>query len=338
MAATRSRAPPRGTMNRGVRSPTTYPTDHDLWRPVCDGVREDRVKCCICQRLDARIGVLCEDCRDELTGPLPIANEQILTCGTPNTTAVLVDVWGRVHGLSSDTTIGRTTEPPAIAIFEPSVSRRHARIVLADGGWTICDLGSANRTYVDGRRAKTPLPMVTGNRIRIGAVAFFFVADGTGIVVPAVAPMGHTTVRPMRPIARGLTQTIDIPDEGGEPNPDAELPRVDLELQQPTGGGGGVLDVGGKRVQLTVPQYELMARLVERILAPSQDDETVRGFISLPELAGMLSLDTREPGEDHVRQLVRRVRRACDKAGIGNLIESRYGYGYRLAVMPRRKR
>jgi len=42
-----------------------------------------------------------------------------------------------------------------------------------------------------------------------------------------------------------------------------------------------------------------------------------------------------DPSEDHVRQLVRRVRRALSRAEMGDLIEVRRGVGYRLRVLPR---
>jgi hypothetical protein len=50
------------------------------------------------------------------------------------------------------------------------------------------------------------------------------------------------------------------------------------------------------------------------------------------ELIRLLSLETAAPNEDHVRQLVRRLRRVLFKAGIQNVIESGYGSGYRLRL------
>jgi len=52
------------------------------------------------------------------------------------------------------------------------------------------------------------------------------------------------------------------------------------------------------------------------------------------ELIADLSWDTREPSENHVKQLVRRVRRALVKSDIGDLIESRHRFGYRLRAIP----
>jgi hypothetical protein len=41
------------------------------------------------------------------------------------------------------------------------------------------------------------------------------------------------------------------------------------------------------------------------------------------------------PNENHVKQLVRRVRRALMKVARGDLIESRHRFGYRLRAIPR---
>jgi DNA-binding response OmpR family regulator len=65
--------------------------------------------------------------------------------------------------------------------------------------------------------------------------------------------------------------------------------------------------------------------------AGKPDDE--RGYVPMAELL-KLSLDVPDPGEDHVRQLVRRVRKALLKAELGDLIEAKRGVGYRLRVIP----
>ena len=104
---------------------------------------------------------------------------------------------------------------------------------------------------------------------------------------------------------------------------------------QPTGGGGGLIEVNGKQVQLTTTQFELMALMIRRMGNEAHQPELVRGFVRSSELIADLSWDTREPSENHVKQLVRRVRRALIKSEIGDLIESRHRFGYRLRAIPR---
>jgi DNA-binding response OmpR family regulator len=69
----------------------------------------------------------------------------------------------------------------------------------------------------------------------------------------------------------------------------------------------------------------------------SHQSDLVRGFVRSSELIADLSWDTKDPSDNHVKQLVRRVRRALIKAEIGDLIESRHRFGYRLRAIPKLK-
>jgi len=69
--------------------------------------------------------------------------------------------------------IGR--DPGAgLFIDDPSVSRRHARIVLSEESATLEDLGSKNGTLLDDRRIDARVRLVDEARIRIGTVALTF--------------------------------------------------------------------------------------------------------------------------------------------------------------------
>jgi DNA-binding winged helix-turn-helix (wHTH) protein len=69
--------------------------------------------------------------------------------------------------------IGRA---PDVLITVPSskVSRRHARIVVADGRVVLEDLASRNGTYLDGRRIDAAIELKNGNRIGIGPAQLVF--------------------------------------------------------------------------------------------------------------------------------------------------------------------
>jgi putative peptide zinc metalloprotease protein len=72
-----------------------------------------------------------------------------------------------------ETVIGR--DPGAgLFIDDPSVSRRHARIVVTSESATLEDLGSKNGTQLGDRRIEGPVPLDDGARIRIGTVALTF--------------------------------------------------------------------------------------------------------------------------------------------------------------------
>jgi pSer/pThr/pTyr-binding forkhead associated (FHA) protein len=53
------------------------------------------------------------------------------------------------HIEATEAVIGRERTPGAIVLHDPNVSRRHAELMWADGGWYIRDLGSTNGTIVN---------------------------------------------------------------------------------------------------------------------------------------------------------------------------------------------
>lgn len=69
--------------------------------------------------------------------------------------------------------IGRAADA-AIPLDFPSMSRHHARIVVANGEATLEDLGSKNGTHLNGHRIATPCRLADGNEIRLGAIALTF--------------------------------------------------------------------------------------------------------------------------------------------------------------------
>lgn len=282
--------------------------------------------CCICSHADAQAGVLCDECRDALLGTVSITGEQIQApIGSPLASA-LVDVWGQVHRLRAETLIGRTQEPDVFVICEASVSRTHARVVRGPTGWTVRDLGSVNGTFIDDQTVREPRALHDRARIRFGFVSFYFLADASGLAVPAQALSGQTE-RPFHPVA--------MLDERTGPVALAARREVAIEMSEPSGGGGGVVRIDGRSVHLTLAQYELVTTLIARMVGDAGCAEDVRGYITSEQLASVLSLESFEPHDDSVRQLVRRVRRRLHDAGIGDIIESKYGMGYRLGVTPR---
>jgi DNA-binding winged helix-turn-helix (wHTH) protein len=56
----------------------------------------------------------------------------------------------------------------------PSVSRRHARIVIANGKATLEDLGSRNGTRLHGRSVTSAVPLADGDAFELGSVAMTF--------------------------------------------------------------------------------------------------------------------------------------------------------------------
>ncbi len=77
-----------------------------------------------------------------------------------------------------ETIIGRTPEC-RVQIIGPSVSRRHARIVVSEQGAAIEDLQSLNGTYVEDQKIDQSTPLKHGDQIRIGKERVRFLSDAT---------------------------------------------------------------------------------------------------------------------------------------------------------------
>lgn len=78
-------------------------------------------------------------------------------------------VWGRreIALDPGNNLIGRDRQA-VVWIDDESVSRRHARISIADGGASIEDLGSKNGTYVGGRKIRGTAPLAHRDVLKIG--------------------------------------------------------------------------------------------------------------------------------------------------------------------------
>jgi len=64
--------------------------------------------------------------------------------------------------------VGRHPESD-VWVDASSVSRVHARIVIADGRATVGDCGSTNGTYVNGTRIAAPHPLIDGTTVTFGS-------------------------------------------------------------------------------------------------------------------------------------------------------------------------
>jgi pSer/pThr/pTyr-binding forkhead associated (FHA) protein len=237
--------------------------------------------------------------------------EQIISPSDSDTGAVLLDQWGRAHLLSSVTVLGREAGDARIAVLSSSVSRRHAelRLELATSTWYLRDLGSTNGTFLEGGRVDAPVAIADEKLLAVGDVVFAFIAEG-GSIEEAV-----------------LTDSMRA--TAASPGGDAEHGWLRLAAAE---GGGGLAEYAGRSVQLGSTQLALLELLVARYLAEQALPGEVRGFVRTIELLTVLPWDTAHPTDNHVKQLVRRVRRALARLGLDESIESRHGFGYRLPL------
>ena len=96
-----------------------------------------------------------------------------------------------------------------VPIYDPTISRRHAEVALANGGVQVKDLGSSNGTFVNGARV-TEVVAAAGDVVTFGKVAFRVsevtppsaqpaapVIDGGASTFGSNPPAGATIVRNM---------------------------------------------------------------------------------------------------------------------------------------------
>jgi FHA domain-containing protein len=93
---------------------------------------------------------------------------------------------GRAVIIEDELTLGR--EHSDLVIEDPEVSRSHAVLRVVDGGLEVRDLGSANGTFVDGRRVHGSVRVTADVQVRVGM---------TELVVEDVAPADATRLRPI---------------------------------------------------------------------------------------------------------------------------------------------
>jgi hypothetical protein len=94
----------------------------------------------------------------------------------------------------------QTVDPPAqgvalvgraatsdVPIYDPTISRRHAELVLASNGVKVRDLGSSNGTFLNGARI-TEAVAVDGDVVTFGKVAFHVKEVTPAVARPAIDP------------------------------------------------------------------------------------------------------------------------------------------------------
>ncbi|MBM4031759.1 MAG: FHA domain-containing protein [Planctomycetes bacterium] len=95
-----------------------------------------------------------------------------------------------------------------LVLDKVAMSRQHCEIILANGTYTIRDLGSRNGTYVDGRRIAAATPLADGARIDLGPVQLVFYAGEPQGTAATTAAERKTAAQPLSP---GSTREVAGP-------------------------------------------------------------------------------------------------------------------------------
>ncbi|MDN3495055.1 FHA domain-containing protein [Planococcus sp. APC 4015] len=113
------------------------------------------------------------------TAPVAAPPRAAPSAGGPATTdavARIVITSGPKAGLelplgNEPLTIGRSSES-GLVIRDDYTSSHHARLVLWGEQWMLQDLDSTNGTWHDGVRVASPVPVIVGAPIKVGATTF----------------------------------------------------------------------------------------------------------------------------------------------------------------------
>jgi S-DNA-T family DNA segregation ATPase FtsK/SpoIIIE len=129
---------------------------------------------------------------------------------------------GRQMALSpAEVTVGRD-EDCELSLLDDGISRRHFSVAAAPSGLraTVTDLGSANGTWVEGKRIATATEVEPGSVVEASDVAFTIAVPAVALPVDAVrqASLLGTIAfnRPPRTRSTSGAQPIEAPTEPGE--------------------------------------------------------------------------------------------------------------------------
>ena len=101
---------------------------------------------------------------------------------------------GRRFDLTSTVTVGRSPEN-AVVLTDDQVSRRHAIIQSqGEGEFWLVDLGSANGSYLNGRRISQPIQLHRGDMISLSAVEMKFHTEMLTAAHPMVKQLMASTM------------------------------------------------------------------------------------------------------------------------------------------------
>ena len=115
--------------------------------------------------------------------------------------------------------IGRDAGAAQYALDHPHVSRLHAKLAVNGDRVVLGDLGSANGTFVNGRKLARPVPLKVGDRVDIGPFCLRF--DGNGLV-------GASRSNNIELVARDVGRVVR---DRGTGNPIALLDGIDLVIR-----------------------------------------------------------------------------------------------------------
>jgi pSer/pThr/pTyr-binding forkhead associated (FHA) protein len=134
-------------------------------------------------------------------------------------------VFSGIHALAEDELFIGRGGGCDIVVDDKSVSSKHAKLRLLEGGYHLQDLGSTNGTAVNGRPVRGHLALVGGDQLQVGEANFLYVvntpelqlangpeAQARAVVLAGDAPspvVYRETARAFQPAASGGIEILD---------------------------------------------------------------------------------------------------------------------------------
>jgi hypothetical protein len=262
-------------------------------------------RCALCSFVATR-GHLCDAHAKTITAH-SMTSEQIVGSAT-DPIATLLDSWGSPIPVIAKTTIGRDGAGQ-VAILHPSVSLVHAHLTRDGARWMVEDAGSRNGTFVDDERVSSEI-VGNGARIRFGDVSLYFIDS---VLAPLPRPEGPGRTAPTRKDQLVFSAKLRTPAG------------TSVELSQRI--EGGIVRANDALIDLGKLEFRLLQVLTESRRNAADPD---LAYVSWSQIAERLEFRSYEADSENVRELVRRVRRKLQNAGVDDLIESKHGVGYRV--------
>jgi len=182
------------------------------------------VTCPICKTTTPAGEQYCSDCGFLLSS----APEEIVESPEPAPALpkLIEPTGGREFTLNpGENTIGR--ENTDVLVMHPTVSRRHAKITVADGKYLLEDIGSTNGTYAGDKKVEPgqPVEVTSGMEIRFGSAVLRFEAPASDQAIASAESARE--VEEAEELEEYSEESIAVEQAAEEPmNPPVEMEQV----------------------------------------------------------------------------------------------------------------
>jgi ABC-type multidrug transport system ATPase subunit/pSer/pThr/pTyr-binding forkhead associated (FHA) protein len=214
----------------------------------------------------------------------------------------------------------------------PMVSSRHARLIIRDGTLTIADLGSANGTFVNGRRIQRSTQIQPGDQIGLATVWFVLSPDGRALLSRDVA--GDVTIE-----ARGVGVTVQRSKQLLSSVDLCVMPGELVGLMGPSGAGKstlisalngyvppteGAVTINGRDLYRNFGEFQGMVGYVPQ-------DDIMHADLTVEE-ALYFSARLRLPVDFTDQEIGERIKKVLDELGLAGCSRTRIGNAERRGV------